>query len=347
MDIGPLGMNYLFAAVIIIFGILIALIARTIVRWLKTKASETETNWDDIIIAAIGTPAQVAIVAVSVYIAIKYSGSLPENLQWILDPRFVTSFYIIMGTWVISSFFHDIVSTYGRSFAEKSEGDWDDRLVELFELVIKYVAWFVAVILILATFEIDITPFLAGAGIAGLAIALAAQDILSNFFGGALITVDKPFKVGDRIKVDNFYGDVTQIGPRSTRLRTIEYQIVTIPNNKITTNVIINYSMPDPKIKMTIPISVAYGSDIDKVTRILFELVNDAVQNTEYLLSDPEPQVLFVEFGASDLKFIIRVWSKAYNTPDEVKDVINRRINARFKEEAIEIPFQQIDIHMR
>jgi MscS family membrane protein len=347
MDIGPLGMNYLFAAVIIIFGILIALIARTIVRWLKTKASETETNWDDIIIAAIGTPAQVAIVAVSVYIALKYSGSLPDNLQWILEPRFVTSFYIIMGTWVISSFFHDIVSTYGRSFAEKSEGDWDDRLVELFELVIKYVAWFVAVILILATFEIDITPFLAGAGIAGLAIALAAQDILSNFFGGALITVDKPFKVGDRIKVDNFYGDVTQIGPRSTRLRTIEYQIVTIPNNKITTNVIINYSMPDPKIKMTIPISVAYGSDIDKVTRILFELVNDAVQNTEYLLSDPEPQVLFVEFGASDLKFIIRVWSKAYNTPDEVKDVINRRINARFKEEAIEIPFQQIDIHMR
>jgi MscS family membrane protein len=347
MDLGPLGMNYLYAAIIIIFGILIALIARTLVHWLRTKASETETNWDDIIIAAIGTPAQVAIVGVSVYIALKYSGSLPENLQWILEPRFVTSFYIIMGTWVISSFFHDIVSTYGRSFAEKSEGDWDDRLVELFELVIKYVAWFVAAILILATFEIDITPFLAGAGIAGLAIALAAQDILSNFFGGALITVDKPFKVGDRIKVDNFYGDVTQIGPRSTRLRTIEYQIVTIPNNKITTNVIINYSMPDPKIKMSIPVSVAYGSDIDKVTRILFELVNDAVQNTEYLLSEPEPQVLFVEFGASDLKFIIRVWSKAYNTPDEVKDVINRRINARFKEEAIEIPFQQIDIHMR
>jgi small-conductance mechanosensitive channel len=340
-------MNYLFAAIIIIFGILIALIARTIVRWLRTKASETETNWDDIIIAAIGTPAQVAIVAVAVYIALKYSGSLPENLQWILEPRFATSFYIIMGTWVISSFFHDIISTYGRSFAEKSEGDWDDRLVELLELVIRYVAWFIAVILILATFEIDITPFLAGAGIAGLAIALAAQDILSNFFGGALITVDKPFKVGDRIKVDNFYGDVTQIGPRSTRLRTLEYQIVTIPNNKITTNVIINYSMPDPKIKMTIPVSVAYGSDIDKVTRILFELVNDAIQNTEYLLSEPEPQVLFVEFGASDLKFIIRVWSKAYNTPDEVKDIINRRVNARFKEEAIEIPFQQIDIHMR
>lgn len=347
MDIGTFGINYIYAAIIVVFGILIALIARSIVNWLKSKAGETETNWDDIIIAAIGTPSQVAIIAVSVYIALKYSGIIPETLQWILDPNFVTSFYIIIGAWILSSFLYSIIKNYGRTFAEKSEGDWDDRLVDLLELVIRYVVWFAALMIILSIFEVNITPFLAGAGIAGLAIALAAQDILSNFFGEVLITVDKPFKVGDRIKVDNFYGDVTHIGPRSTRMRTLEYQMVTIPNNKITSNVIINYSMPDPKIKMTIPVSVAYGSDIDKVTKILYEVVNDAIQKTEYLLSDPEPHVFFVEFGASELKFIIRLWSKAYNTPDEVKDCVNRRINTRFTEEGIEIPFQQIDIHMR
>jgi MscS family membrane protein len=347
MEIGIMELNYVYAAATIILGVLLALIARTIVRWLETKAGETDTQLDDIIIAAIGTPVQVAIVAVSVNIALTYFSVVPENLQWILDPRYITSVYIIIAAWIISSFLYDSIKIYGHAFAEKSEGDWDDRLVELFELVIRYVVWFAALLLILSVFEVNITPFLAGAGIAGLAIALAAQDILSNFFGGALITVDKPFKVGDRIKVDNFYGDVIHIGPRSTRLRTIEYQIVTIPNNKITTNVIVNYSMPDPKIKMSIPVSVAYGSDIDKVTKILLEVVDDAVKNTEYLLSDPKPQVLFVEFGASELKFIIRVWSKAYNTPDEAKDCINRRINARFADEGIEIPFQQIDIHMR
>ncbi|MDD1700048.1 MAG: mechanosensitive ion channel family protein [Methanoregula sp.] len=347
MEIGIMELNYVYAAATVILGLFLALIARSVVKWLKAKAGETETNWDDIIIAAIGTPAQVTIIAVSVYIALKYFGIIPENLQWILDPRFVTSFYIILGAWIISAFLYDIIKIYGHEFAEKSEGDWDDRLVELLELVIRYVVWFAAFMLILSVFEVNITPFLAGAGIAGLAIALAAQDILSNFFGGALITVDKPFKVGDRIKVDNFYGDVTHIGPRSTRLQTLEYQIVTIPNNKITTSVIVNYSMPDPKIKMTIPVSVAYGSDIDGVTKILFDVVNDAIKDTEYLLSDPEPQILFVEFGASELKFIIRIWSKAYNTPDEVKDCLNRRINTRFNEEGIEIPFQQIDIHMR
>jgi len=347
MEIDVLEMNYIYAIVTIIFGVLLALIARTVVRWLESKAGETETRLDDIIIAAIGTPVQLAIVVIAIYFAISHFSILPESLAWVLDPRYVTAFYIVIGAWIVSSFLHDIIAIYGHKITDNTDSDLDDRLVELLELVVKYVVWFAALMMLLSTFNVDIAPFLAGAGIAGIALALAAQDIISNFFGGALITMDKPFEVGDRIMVDNIYGDVAAIGPRSTRLRTLEYQIVTIPNNKITTNVIINYSMPDPKLKMTIPVSVAYGSDIDNVTKILYDIAHDAIKNTDFLLDDPAPQVFFVEFGASDLKFIIRVWSKAYNTPDEVKDCINRRINKRFTEEGIEIPFQQIDIHMR
>ena len=107
--------------------------------------------------------------------------------------------------------------------------------------------------LIFVNLEINITPFLAGAGIAGLAFALAAQDLISNFFGGAIITVDKTFKVGDRIEVDSYYGDVTVIGTRSTRIRTIDGKIVTIPNNKITSGSVVNYSEPDPKITVYPP----------------------------------------------------------------------------------------------
>jgi MscS family membrane protein len=78
-----------------------------------------------------------------------------------------------------------------------------------------------------------------------IAVALVAQDFISNFFGGAIITVDIPFKVGDRIRVDNYYGDVLSVGTRSTRIKALDYQIVTIPNNKLTSNFIINYSEPD------------------------------------------------------------------------------------------------------
>ncbi len=199
-------MGYVYAAVTILFGFLLASIANTIVRWLKSKSDTTETRWDDIIIAAIGKPLQVTIIAVSVYIALKYFGIVPPQFQWILDDRIINTFYIIIGAWVISSFVHDFILVYGHAFAEKSKSDWDDRLIELLELAAKYIIWFAAIILILYTFKVDITPYLAGAGIAGLAIALAAQDIISNFFGGAIITVDRPFSVNDRIKVDNYIG---------------------------------------------------------------------------------------------------------------------------------------------
>jgi small-conductance mechanosensitive channel len=347
MDLNSVNINYVYAAAVIVFGIMFAIIARTTVRWLEAKAGETDTNWDDIIIAAIGTPVQVAIVVVATYFAFTRFGILPENLQWILDPRYVTSFYIIIGAWIISSFLHDIVAIYGHDLAEHSDGDWDDRLVDLLKLVIKYVIWFAALMAILSVFEVNITPFLAGAGIAGLAVALAAQDIISNFFGGAIITVDKPFKVGDRIKVDQYYGDVLTIGPRSTRLKTLDYQIVTIPNNKITTNIVVNYAEPDQKLRITLPVTVAYGTDPKKVKEILLEIANNTIKSTDYLLQDPGPKVFFNEFGDSSLKFILYVWARKYNLPDEVKDSINTQIVNRFAQEGIEIPFPQMEVRIK
>jgi small-conductance mechanosensitive channel len=267
-------------------------------------------------------------------------------MAWIQDPNYVTSFYIIISAWILSTFLHSIIHIYGRRYAEQSETDLDDRIVELFELVIRYVIWFVAIMAILKVFEIDITPFLAGAGIAGIAVALAAQDLISNFFGGAIITVDKPFKVGDRIKVEDYYGDVISVGTRSTRIKTLDYQIVTIPNNKLTTNIIINYSEPDQKLRITIPVSVAYGTDPKRVKEILLEIAQDAIENTGYLLNDPCPKVFFTEFADSSLNFILRVWAQKYNIPDEVKDAINCRIAERFAREGIQIPFPQMDVHI-
>ena len=90
-------------------------------------------------------------------------------------------------------------------------------------------------------------------------------------------------------------------------MKTIDNQIVTIPNNKITTSVVMNYSMPDPMVKMTIPVSAAYGSDVELVKTILVEVAEDALKNTEFFVADPKPRAFFVEFGASDLKFVVYV----------------------------------------
>jgi small-conductance mechanosensitive channel len=339
--------NLLFAVATIIAGLAVAGIARMIVRWLEKFAETTETKWDDIIIAAIGTPVQVGIFAISVYIALKYFDIVPVQYAWILSDKVLNSIYILIGTWIASSLLHDIIRIYGRELAKLTEGDADDRIIDLLELAVRYVVWFAGIMLVFVNLEINITPFLAGAGIAGLALALAAQDLISNFFGGAIITVDKPFKIGDRIEVDTHYGDVMSIGTRSTRIKTIDGKIVTLPNSKITSNSVVNFSEPDPKIRYTIPVTVAYGSDVLRVKQVLAEVVQDAITNTEYFAAEPAPKIFFQEFGDSSLKFVIYVWAKAYNIPDEVKDAINVRIAVRFAAEGIEIPFPQLDVHMR
>jgi small-conductance mechanosensitive channel len=237
--------------------------------------------------------------------------------------------------------------TYGATLAEKTGTDINDRVFPLLEIVVKYLIWFAALLLLLDNFEIDITPILAGAGIAGIAIALAAQDILSNFFGGAIITVDQPFKIGDRIMFENHFGDIISIGPRSTRLKTLDNLIVTIPNSKLTSNIVINYAQPDVKMKVRIPFSVAYGSDIQRVKEILMEIAAEAAEKTSWVLKDPAPSVYFLEFAESSLNGQLIVWTNNYDNSWDVKDFINSQIDEQFKNRNIEIPFRQVDLHIR
>ncbi len=194
---------------------------------------------------------------------------------------------------------------------------------------------------------IDITPLLAGAGIITLAIAFAAQDIFANFMGGAVIAMDKPFKVNDRVKIDEYFGDVACVGTRSTRIRTLDNQIVIVPNKKMLDSYVVNYAQPDSRMKVRIPIGVAYGSDVNRVKEILLEIAREQAHEVPYILTDPAPLVYFLEFGASSLNFQMIVWTNDFSLTWEVQDLINTRIAERFIQEGIEIPFPQMDVHLK
>jgi small-conductance mechanosensitive channel len=111
--------------------------------------------------------------------------------------------------------------------------------------------------------------------------------------------------------------------------------------------VIVNYSEPDQKLRITLPVSVAHGTDPKKVKDILLEIAHTVIKTTEYLLEEPAPKVFFIEFSDSSLKFILYVWAKKYNLPDEVKDAINSQIAERFAAEGIEIPFPQMEVRLK
>ncbi|GAB6283843.1 MAG: mechanosensitive ion channel [Methanoregula sp.] len=336
-----------YAVVTILFGVVSAGVAHLIIQWLKKKAAGTESQLDDILLVAIGKPLVITILAGSIYIALTHFGIIPESVAGFTVDQYVNAFFILIGAWIVSSFSYNLLHTYGSVMAAKTDIDFDDRLLPMLEIVSKYLIWFVALLLILANFNIDITPLLAGAGIAGIALALAAQDILSNFFGGAIITMDKPFKIGDRIKFNEYSGDIVSIGPRSTRLKTLDNQIVTIPNSKITSDVVVNYAQPDTTLKVRIPFSVAYGTDMPRLKKILLEIAREAADKTPWVLSDPAPSVYFLEFGESSLNGQLILWTNNYGNAWDVQDYVNSRIDERFRREGIEIPFRQVDVWMR
>jgi small-conductance mechanosensitive channel len=123
--------------------------------------------------------------------------------------------------------------------------------------------------------------------------------------------------------------------------------MVTIPNATVTKSVVINYAMPDNTLKIRIPFSVAYGSDMDRVTEILLDIAREANEKTPWVVTDPAPSVYFREFGESGLSGQLTLWTDNYDNEWKIQDWVNRRIARRFQEEKIEMPFRQVDIWIR
>jgi small-conductance mechanosensitive channel len=180
-------------------------------------------------------------------------------------------------------------------------------------------------------------------GIVGLAIALAAQNLLSNVFGGVTITIDQLYKKGDRVEMAGVYGDVYDIKPRYTRIKTLNNTLITIPNAKVINEQIINYSVPDSTVRVKIPVGVAYGTDPKKVDEILLDIANQS----KLVLKEPKSLVRFTECASSSQNFELIVWVKHYDDKHPVVDHVFREIYLRFKKEGIEIPFNQMDIHIK
>jgi small-conductance mechanosensitive channel len=199
------------------------------------------------------------------------------------------------------------------------------------------------VFVFLSIWKISVTPLLASAGIAGVVVALAAKDTLANFFGGISIFVDRPFKIGDYIVLDEKdRGEVVTIGIRSTRIKTRDDILITIPNAIIANTKIVNESAPIPKFRIRIPVGVAYGSDIDLVQDTLLSI---AVENSN-VVEDSETRVRFRTFGDSSLNFELLCWVTEPAIRGLTIHELNTAIYKKFIEAGITIPFPPPYLHL-
>jgi MscS family membrane protein len=322
----------------IIIGIIAAVILHFIFVWLKKRAEMTETKMDDLLVHSLGTPLVMLAFFIPFFLAIQHVIYLYPQYQWITDSKIMVAGYILVSTWIIATFVDGFLRTYGIALAEKTETDLDDRIVDILQKIAKYIIWFTGLMYVFSTFNINITPLIAGAGIMGIAIALAAQDLFSNFFGGAVIITDQPFKVGDRVLINDVLGDVIHIGPRSTRIITLDSDIVTIPNTRIATSVVHNYSMPNPQVRIQIPVTVSSASDITQVKRVLGEISDEAVNNRPDMLArDPKPTVYLMKMDKSTMTFMVNIYASGFLFNNSIQDYMNTRIIERFRSEGISI----------
>ena len=341
MNIEQLWSNLLIQSCCWVVGsFFIALIARTIVfKFLTKLASKTSTDIDDKLISTIRRPVMLSILLFGVSQAVAVL-SPPEIMASLANGAIKTIVVILWSNAALQS------STAILGLFSDSGKQWiHARTLPLFQMLIKIMLFSFAFYFVLIAWGINVTTWLASAGVVGIAVGFAAKDTLANLFSGVFILADAPYKIGDFIVLDNtLRGKVTDIGIRSTRLLTLEDVEVTIPNAVIGNSRIVNQTGgPREAIRVTISVSVAYGSDIDQVREVLLSCSEDV----DKLDSVNKPKVRFRRFGASGLDFDLLCWINQPRLLGQITDELNTRVYKALNAANIEIPYAKQDIFIK
>ena len=312
-----------------------------IITNLKKLASKTNLVIDDHLFDLLQTPLFNSILLVG------FSGSVlilaPPEPYLGITFSIIQSIAIV--TWVVFLLKSNRILLTAIARNENRVKAVHNQTLPLFLNLINIFIVVMAVYFIFSAWHIDMTAWLASAGIVGIAVGFAAKDTLANLFSGVFIMADAPYKIGDYVVLDTLErGEITHIGIRSTRMLTRGDVEITIPNSVMGNTKIINESGgPHERFRCAIAVGVAYGSGIDLVRSIL---ANIAIAE-DTVCVDPEPRVRFRVFGASSLDFELLVWIEKPMLRGRVVDILNTEIYHQFRDNNVEIPYSKQDLYIK
>ena len=332
---------YLQAAIIAAAFILIGKVADWIISGIIGRIARRSSNdFDDGLVDLVHRPVFVSFVLLGLGLA-TLRVQMPEAAEFLTLGLLKTiAIFVWLGT--LGALNNLLVRTFRKARQSKLV---QSGMLSLLHNVMKVVLAAMAIYFVFLAWDIDVTAWLASAGIVGLALSFAAKDTLSNLFAGVSIIVDAPYKTGDYIILDSGErGVVTDIGLRSTRILTRDDVEITVPNGILGNSTIINEAGgPPSQHRIRIAVGVAYGSDLDHVIATLQKVAKD----NDDILSRPEPRVRFRLFGDSSLNFELLGWIADPANRGRVKHELNCAVYKAFNEHGIEIPFPQRDLHVR
>jgi small-conductance mechanosensitive channel len=316
------------------FWLLAKFLRYFLTTWGPRFTSFTATDLDDRILHRITPPAALLVISAGLYLAVK-SLPLSEKVHLVASGAlFILTIAILTNIGYRS--LDELLAWYGTRQAERGTGGLDRQILPLVEKLATIFLVGTALIIILKHFNYDILSLVTALGIGSLAIGMAAKDTLANMISGFTLMIDRPFRIGDRIQLAGGQtGDVQDIGLRSTKIKTLDNQLLIIPNSDLCNNLLTNQAFPDLRAKGRITIGVAYGSDIGQVKQLLVATAREAGE----VLADPPPEAFFTAFGDSALQLALFFWVADYTRLVPATDRINTLILTRFNEHGIGIPY--------
>lgn len=344
------GYHVVIAALIFI-GVVFA--GWVLKRFLNTAGrkliARTQSTLDDVLLEIVLPRIKWLSIVVAAYLGVEeIAKSFPASdanvVQTLNYLRAILSVLFILAVTILASrLINASIKYFVEAQAKKTNSKTNDALILLLSRLTNSLIVFIALIMVLGTFGVNVSSLLVFLGGSSVAIALAAQDTLSNMIGGFVIMIDRPFRVGDRIKLPSGeIGDVVEIGLRSTKILDFDNNLVINPNAELLKTKIVNYSYPENHIRVLVDVSVAYGTDLDRAKSTITELA----QRHPELLKDPKPEVFTTSLGDSaiHLQLVGRTddFRKRFRTETELRE----QIYAAFGRENIEIPFPQRVVHV-
>jgi MscS family membrane protein len=343
---GPQLLLHIVVSIIIFAGMIT--LGWILKRFLETAgrkiAARTQSKLDDILLEIVLPRIKWLFIVAAAYLAIdEIEKSVPLgdlNVHRIIGyiSATVSVLFIVAITFLAIQLLNASIKHFVEAQARKTSSKVNDTLIILINRLVNSLVVFIALIMVLGTFGVNVSSLLVFLGGSSVAIALAAQDTLSNMIAGFTIMIDKPFRVGDRIKLPSGeVGDVYEIGLRSTKILDIENNTIINPNAELVKTKIINYSYPQNHMRVSVEVGVAYGTDLDRAKNIMVGLAKQHAN----LLKDPGPEAFTTALGDSAVNLLLVGRTDDFRKRFRTETELREQIYNAFNKENIEIPYPQ------
>lgn len=331
----------------VFLGVLVGLlVARHVVlRHARRWAVRTDNTVDDLLIHALAVPSALWALAIALHVSLPLA-PLPDEL--VTPARTGLLVVLILSVTLATANLAGGMMGVLVSRLEGSDRKGRARVSGLGQGLVRAVVGFIGLTVLLKAVGVEIAPLLTALGVGGLAVALALQDTLGNFFAGVHVLLEKPFSIGDFIRLESGQeGTVADVSWRTTRIRTLDDHVVVLPNSKIAGSTIVNFHLPDPRNRLTLEIGVEYGSDLDAVRALLIDEVRAVTAEGGLFANEPAGDAGVTRFGEWAVYLSVRFYVHDVRMAFPATDAMARRLYARLRAEGVRIPLPTQQVLLR